>query len=474
MQKEFIKMIIAPIFSRLNNLPQIRQDNTHVDNRIIKPNYANQLSRDTVSFTSAKFAVGVKDFYTKEYPRYRRIATTYLDATAAVARKLKDDGVWFVREMFESQAVKTPDSQVTKIKRRKTFERRDIIRTTIFMKNPYDLSILFDKIIPEYEQRGYHVAGTKGYELSGVKTSIGDLMKRGYVPVEEERLISEFFNIPHTQESHTKYYRELRKLGYDYDDTRKIFLEYLKGNKRPTKAEYINIAKTLKKYMPDIDVRLNGKILNREYDTSRLPEEYQYCVGKPHGNYEDVQLRFVRECDKENSNPVFHELLIHFGPVYNKNAIAEHNYIYEPLRLFDELNILSQDTPFNSPGAKAIGYIEAIQNMFRNTVSTKLIEQGKNVDYYGINDELEIVFSQSAIVQNNNNFILLRELLDEHYTRLKNSVKVVPMLYNQAKRDHIADKKLIKKIEDDLVKTIKYFNHLFGLKDTGKVKPGEV
>ena len=323
-------MNIAPINFRLLNNQNNNIDNNYQTNTLIKPNYKNQLSNDTVSFGAAKMPVAIRDFYAKVYPRLVRIAKTYLVITDSVAKKFADDGVSFEMEMFKSKAVKTPDSKISKNIRSKTLDDRDAIRTTIFMKNPYDLSVLFDKILPEYKELGYHVAT--------IPTSIGELMKRGYVPVEEELIIGKFFEIPHTKESHSKYFRELKNLGYKYTDTKELLAKFVKSGEIPTKAEFIEIVKSLKKDMPDIDIRLNNKILNKNFDINDLPEEYKYCVGKPQSSgYEDIQLRFIRECDLGKENPVYHELLVQFGPNYNKNAVDEHKYVYEATRKFKEL-----------------------------------------------------------------------------------------------------------------------------------------
>lgn len=459
-------MNIAPISFRFiqNNKPI--QNNNYTDNRLIKPTYKNQLSQDTVSFKAATYkgiSEAIEHKYVKEAPRLKRIATTFLDTVESVANKYKEYGVSFVREMFEETAVKEVDSKMSKIVRAKTFDDRDAIRTTLFIKNPYDLSILFDKIIPELGPDADRI-----YKVARIPMPVGDMVKRGYIPIDEIDLIKQFFEIPHTKESHNKYFRELKKLKYDYDDTKKLLAEFLKTGKKPNKDDIIEIAKTLKKDMPDIDIRLNKKLL----DTSTIPEEYQYCVGKPHGPYEDIQLRFVRTTESDNTKPIYHELLIHFGPTYNRNAFKEHNWVYEPLRLFGELNIPVKESvgryiDFEEFPEQGIAKnIADIKELFRTKVSDKLINNGKNVDYYGNNEEDPIYFSFDEVEKFEKKMKSLKYHLKNYYEKEKINTQVSTIAGEQVDKDSKADIKLINKIWRKLEETIEKVNHEFGLKET--------
>lgn len=152
------------------------------------------LSQDTVSFGAAKqlakqvvlepvrsgATVGdiIKNKFMNDVGRLTRIATTYLDILESIAVKLKDHGVSFDREYCEKNPVKSPASYMSKIKRSGSFNVPDVIRATLYVNNPYDLSILSEQIIPEMAKRGYIVADNF--------VNISDLMKRGYIPTKKE------------------------------------------------------------------------------------------------------------------------------------------------------------------------------------------------------------------------------------------------------------------------------------------------
>lgn len=458
-------MIISAVNYRVLPNSNINKTHNNINNRYIKNQNINQSYQYAIPFQAATYSKAISDSiwhgYVKDAPRLNRIATTYLDTVEAVANKYKEYGVSFIREMFESTAVKEPDSKVSKIVRAKTFDDRDAIRTTLFIKNPYDLSILFDKIIPELGP-----AANRIYEIARIKLPVEELMKKGYIPIDEIGLIKIFFEIPHDKDSHNRYFRELKKLKYDYDDTKKILSEYLKSNKNPTQDDIINIAKSLKKDMPDIDIRLNKKLL----DLNTLPDEYKYCVGKPHGPYEDIQIRFIRTVDKDAERPIYHELLIHFGPTYNRNAFKEHKWVYEPLRLFGELNIpidenVGKYIDFDKYPEQAVAkYIGDIKEMFRTKVSDKLIRNGKNVDYYGNNDEEAIFFTDNEIVGFDKKIKSLKYHLRHYYEKELQSTAVSQNASEQTKKNLQEDIKLINKIRKDLDGTIYNVNYENGLK----------
>ena len=457
-------MNITPILFRFNNSLNTLNTNNYTDFRLIKPQYKNQLTQDTVSFTATSKVISdtVYKNYQKQYPTLQPIGEIFLDVTAAVAKALKEDGIYFVREMFENTVVKAPDSKLSKVMRKKTFDDRDAIRTTIFSKNPYDLSVLFEKIIPEYKKRGYH--------LAPISTSIGELMERGYIPVEEENLISKFFTIEHTKESHNKYFRELKKNGYDYDEAKKILALYLKELKEnPSKEELIEVIRALKKDVPDLDIRLKLNSATK----AEAPEDLQYTIGKPQkSGYEDIQLRFIREIDKDNPKPIYHELLIQFGPTYNRNAWKEHNMVYEPLRLFDELSIplnnpVKGEVTFKEYPEKGVEkFVSDIKDMFRTKVSKVLVENGKNEDYLGnIEDNDEIFFTEFDIKKFERKFANIKGFLAEYYSQLTQKAAVSPMAQEQIEKDKLADLKIIKEIEDKLRKTIDTLNYEHGLNE---------
>lgn len=230
-------MNILPIFPQIqNNFTAKRQT---LNNRtVIQPKIVQSLDRDTVSFTSS---AKISDFMTKSVAenlkRMERIATTYLDVLESVASKLKDDGVSFDRVYCELNPVKSPESYVSKIVRSGDLKVPDAIRATLYVKDPYDLSILTEKILPEMQKRGYVIADTK--------MSITDLIKRGYIPSEHEA-------------------------------------------KNPT----------LEKVVPDLDIRLDDV---SEQVTKLDPQYRYCIGKPQKSGYEDIQMRFVREQDKKKN-----------------------------------------------------------------------------------------------------------------------------------------------------------------------------
>lgn len=164
-------MRILPINSF--SLARPAQQKTAQEQKI--PVYNRQLNADTVSFTSGnKMSDCVANSVSKNMDRLNRIATVYLDALESVAAKLKDKGIIFDRVYCERHPVKSPEACSSKIVRSRSFKVPDIIRATLYMNNPYDLSILNDELLPELAKRGYVIPNTE--------MSVAELKKRGYIP----------------------------------------------------------------------------------------------------------------------------------------------------------------------------------------------------------------------------------------------------------------------------------------------------
>lgn len=137
------------------------------------------LKQDTISFEgSVKFEQFVEKTAQKNNEKLLAPATIYMDILESIAMKLQNLGVSFDRNYCEPNAIKSAKSVISKIKRSKTFIIPDRIRGTLFCKNIYDLSILFNNILPELAKRGYNIASTE--------VSIQDALRRGYIPNDEE------------------------------------------------------------------------------------------------------------------------------------------------------------------------------------------------------------------------------------------------------------------------------------------------
>lgn len=233
-------MNITSISPALSSYKNTLDNKTNINNKhFIQPKYKNTLAQDTVSFTARPMQIS--DFLAQNVSdnmgRFRRLATTYLDILEAVALRLEGDGVSFDRAYCELHPVKSPESYTSKVIRSGSFKVTDAIRATLYVKNPYDLSLLNDKILPEMQKRGYVLAHT---------------------------------DIPH---------EELIKRGY---------LTPPGGNLQTAKVYRL----------PDLDIRLENARENIHQLSSDL--RYSISKPQLSG-YEDIQMRFIREFDKKKN-----------------------------------------------------------------------------------------------------------------------------------------------------------------------------
>lgn len=231
-------MNILPIIPNLQTKNSTKSN--HLNNStVIQPKLAQALNRDTVSFTGS--AVKISDFVAKgvsdNMSRLERIATTYLDVLESVAFRLKNDGLSFDRAYAELHPVKSPESYTSKVVRSGTFKVPDTIRATLYLNDPYDLSVLNDKLLPEMKKRGYVLANTE--------MSIKKIMERGYIPSADEAK---------------------------------------------------NLSK--EKIVPDLDIRLED--VSSEI-TKLSPELRYSIGKPQKSGYEDIQMRFVRDFDKKKN-----------------------------------------------------------------------------------------------------------------------------------------------------------------------------
>lgn len=383
---------ITPALSRANHLNSI---NSPVQNKNVTVPKLNTLFKDTVSFSGIGGASSkVSDFLEAQVaadtPRLRRLAITYLDILESVAFRLKDKGFSFDRAYCELNPVKSPKSYSSKIVRSGKFKVPDTIRATLYCNNPYDLDSL-NSLLTEMKKRGY-VLGTE-------KMTIKDLMKRGYIPTEEE-------------------------------------------------AKKLDLEKTV----PDLDIRLDDVA----DQVTKLPEELKYSIGKPQkSGYEDIQMRFVRDFDSRK-NPVSHELLIVFGPNYSKAKHAESSFIYTPLRELDELHVDLSNKTIGSHSQKASRYIDLIKQMFRGKVSEKLFLNAKNKDLYDLSDSIPISFSETDVNMFENYFSGLNDRVSSVYKEARKAPKITDSEKKQLAKDLRSDKTLLNKVHDNLKKAISH------------------
>lgn len=380
---------------RVSNHTGLKLNNTSMPN--LRP-----LAKDTVSFGSATNTISdiVANNVKKDMPRLKRIATTYLDVLESVSGKLKDDGITFDREYCELNPVKSPDSYTSKIMRSGNFTVPDAIRATIYLKDPYNLSILNDKLLPEMQKRGYI--------LADVEMPVSDLLSRGYIPTAAE-------------------------------------------------SKHLDV----KKKIPDLDIRL----LDASEHINELSPKLRYSIGKPQkSGYEDIQMRFVREFDKDK-NPVQHELIVLFGPNYSMAKHLESEKVYGNLRRFNELRLDFNELSENPHAKKANRYIDLIQQMFRGKISEKLFLNAKNKDLYDLAEEIPINFSKNDIQLFDSYFGGLRDRLNSCYRDINARAKSSGLATKQIVSDARHDRTLLSKIKENLTETINYFNYKDSLKE---------
>ncbi|MCQ2739307.1 MAG: hypothetical protein MJ237_03675 [bacterium] len=147
-----------PAINQISSIPHIckmnRSNNT-------APNYglrlSGPLSNDTISFKAGGTIIAdiIEYGLSSNYTEVQQMANQYMNILEAVASKLKNVNVSFDREYSESNSVKSIKSVMSKIARSGSLLVPDQIRATLFIKNPYDLSILFNKVLPELENSEY-------------------------------------------------------------------------------------------------------------------------------------------------------------------------------------------------------------------------------------------------------------------------------------------------------------------------------
>ena len=411
---------------------------------------------DTVTFSAKNkkpvpatttFADHLEAQFEAESVRYMRLATTYLDILESVTNALGDKGFSMDREYCELNPVKSAKSYRSKVERSKSLKVPDTIRATIYCKDSYDISNLND-LLAEMEKREFIVAPAE--------MPVKDLIKRGYLPTEEESLIVNYLNGDRNIDNKAKVISELMNKGYDALEISKLLNEFEDSGKIPTSMEFIERFSEINKEVPDLDIRLKDKVATERY---KLQPEHRYCISKPQSSgYEDIQIRFVRKYDKK-SNPVQHELIILFGPNYAKSKHNESERVYSHLRKFDTLNIASilKNENYERDTKNANLYLSLIRTLFRTNVSEKEFENGRNIDYKGSNEQRTISFSKDDERLFNSYFKILNEEIDKIYDRqLKRA--------NKSRRKHIdnnrkEDKDLIEEIRSGLKETIKLYNN---------------
>ena len=238
--------------------------------------------------------------------------------------------------------------------------------------------------------------------------------------------------------------------GYIPYKTDVPLVKLMKRGYIPSVEELQSGAKTVK--VTDLDFRLN----NEQLDVENMPEPLRPFVSGPlKSGLEDIQLRFIRTCDKDNPNPVYHELLIMFGPHSTIAKHQEHRDVYQCVILFDEFEVPLEETSLQTHSGKALTYMERISEMFRGKVSQKLFLNAKNKDCLGIQEESRIVFTEEDLNLFRGYFNGLNDRLLSVYKSLGRSQEVKEMKSRDFER--------LATIREGLKATINLYNAKAGL-----------
>lgn len=409
------------------------------------------LKTDTVSFEGIKIKPrtiqdALEEQFTLETPRLKAIGRVYHAVTKDIAEG--SNGIFKISENIE-HLVKDPKTRVKKIIRSGEMKVHDILRLTAYCKDPYN----FDNLL--YFLREMEDCR---YELDKVPIEMSKLIKRGYIPTEEENIIMEYLSNPKDKELKKHIIPYFQEKGYFPDEIKKIIAELQKLERTPSKEEFYELFEKIYKKIPDLDIRLNSKLVTPE-QIKKLPEEYRYCISKPQSSgYEDIQMRFVRNYVKEKENQIPHEMIILFGENYAKAKTRESYYVYSNLRKFKELGIRKffANEKYDKETERAKTYIELIEGLFRANISKNEFINGKNKDFLGNKNIIDIKFGD-------NDFVLLKGYIEG---LLKEIVKPYSKAINKLaknKRKPLndslkADKQKIREIHESLKETIAAYN----------------
>ena len=179
-------MNIRPI--TFNNTPVYNNYNNYNTNSIqhrTSPVLRRPLDRDTVSFKQSSIKESLELQHERNMAQYRIYADVFFDALENVAHELSGYGVSFDRQYAMLNPIKSAASMSSKISRSGSFDVPDLIRTTIYLQNPYDEEFIYQKFLPAMEDKGYVLSKVNGkpdidFRLEG----IGHPQKSGYEDIQ--------------------------------------------------------------------------------------------------------------------------------------------------------------------------------------------------------------------------------------------------------------------------------------------------
>lgn len=437
-------------FSSVQNFYKINFQNNNYQTTPIRSSNLVPLKADTISFgmklTTRTFEDALVDQFTLEGPRLRAIGRVF----HAVSKDIADgsNGIFKISDNIE-HLVKDPKTRVKKIIRSGEMKVHDILRLTAYCNDLYNFDNLLYFLREMKECR---------YVLDKVPIEMSKLIKRGYIPTEEENVVMTYLSHPKDKELKKHILPYFEEKGYYPEEIQNMIKELEKMDSLPSKEEFYELFEKVSKKIPDLDIRLNSKLVTPE-QVRKLPEEYRYCITKPQSSgYEDIQIRFVRSYVKENSNQIPHEMIILFGKNYHDAKNRESHYVYSNLRKFKELGVRRyfDNERYDNETARAKTYVELIEGMFRANISKNEFINGKNKDFLGDKNEIDIKFSDNDLVLLKSYIEGLIKEIGKPYAKAIN--KMAKNKRKSLKDSLKADREKIREIHDSLKETIEAYN----------------
>lgn len=177
---------------RFNFIQNNIQNSTPQNNPpLLQPKYLHQLNADTVCFSATKkenkpvkatknqpkgYTIETKMAYDydEKKKQYTQIGKRFMLVLRDIANQLEPYGITFDMDYCKDSIVKGTDSYISKFKRSGE-SPRDQIRATLFVKDPYDLKLFNDKILPLLEENGYQISSKEKKVNGKVVDTIYDL-----------------------------------------------------------------------------------------------------------------------------------------------------------------------------------------------------------------------------------------------------------------------------------------------------------
>lgn len=404
------------------------------------------LKADTVSFGNAKVSAHIVEQFRREQKELLSIGNVYHALNVAGSGV---SNLFRVADNVE-HLVKTPESRVGKMIRAGLVKIKDIIRDTNYPNDDiYNLEN-FMKYLDDMASLNMH--------LNTDKIPVKKLMKRGYIPSEEQSLILTSLAKPDNNEVSKYVLEKMAEKGYDEKEVKAFINKLVELDHTPSNDEFFELFGELNKEIPDLDIRLDPKKIPQE-QIKKLPEKYRYCISKPQSSgYEDIQIRLVGDFVKKKYKSVPYEVITLFGENYHDAKYRESTFVYSNLRKFKELGVskyLGSDK-FAKESKKANQNIDFICDIFRNKISKTEFLYGKNKDLTGITQNPDIHFTDDEIDMIDRVFEDLSKEIVKPYAKV---IKKTAMSRRKLVRSAlISDRKTLKEIKGNLKETIELYN----------------